>query len=74
MIEGSFDSRTLSRMNAALDRICDKLPNGEDHAVRKAVAERIIDCATLGKTALGDLVAAGKGAVTAEDAVAEETT
>ncbi|MBV9560297.1 MAG: hypothetical protein JOY90_07525 [Bradyrhizobium sp.] len=59
MIEGSFDSRTLTKMNMALDRVCRTLPNGEDHAVRKRVAEKIVACASRGSTTLDELAAAG---------------
>ena len=63
MIEGDFDSWTLANMNAALDRVCEKVPHGEEHAVRKRIAKQIIKCAKSGKTTLSDLTAAGQRAL-----------
>ncbi|WP_420964995.1 hypothetical protein [Bradyrhizobium sp. B120] len=61
--EEKFDRRTLANMNLALDRVCENVPYGEDHVVRKRVAEQIIKCATSGKTALGELTDAGQRAL-----------
>ena len=63
MIEGDFDRSTLAIMDAALDRVCEKIPRGEEHAIRKRVAKQIIKCAKSGKTDLGDLTAAGQRAL-----------
>jgi hypothetical protein len=63
MIEGKFNSRTLANMNVALERVCEKAPHGEDHAVRKRIAKEIIRCASSGKTTLSDLTAAGQRAL-----------
>ena len=63
MIEGDFDTRTLTMMNAALDRVCDNIPRGEEYAVRKRIAKQIIKCAKSGKTTLSDLTAAGQRAL-----------
>jgi hypothetical protein len=60
MIEGKFDSHTLTVMNIALDRVCAESCSGEDHAVRKRIAKEIVRCADSGHTALDDLVAAGR--------------
>jgi hypothetical protein len=60
MIEGTFDSRTLANMNVALDRVCERVANGEKHSVRRRVAKQIIKCASSGKTTLGQLTAAGQ--------------
>jgi hypothetical protein len=66
LIEGAFDSRTLANMNVALDRVCEKAAQGEDHSVRKRVARQIVKCARGGKTTLGELTAAGqRGLITA---------
>jgi hypothetical protein len=59
LIDGAFDSRTLANMNVALDRVCEKAAQGEDHSVRKRVARQIIRCARGGKITLGELTAAG---------------
>ena len=63
MIEGDFDTRTLTLMNAALDRVCEKVPRGEEYAVRKRIAKQIIKCAKSGKATLSDLTAAGQRAL-----------
>lgn len=63
MVEGDFDSRTLTMMNAALDCVCEKVPRGEEYAVRKRIAKQIIKCAKSGKTTLSDLTAAGQRAL-----------
>ena len=60
MVEDRFDARTLANMNVALDRVCQRRPDGEDHRVRKLVARRIIRCAKLGKKTLGALTKAGE--------------
>jgi hypothetical protein len=60
MIEGKFDSRILAAMNAALDKVCVEVPDGEDHAVRKRVAKEIVRCATNGQTTLDEMIAAGQ--------------
>jgi len=60
MIEDRFDARTLANMNVALERVCQRTPDGEDHRVRKLVAQRIIQCAKIGKKTLGALTKAGE--------------
>ena len=60
MIEDRFDARTLANMNVALERVCQRRPDGEDPGVRKLVARRIIQCTTIGKKTLGALTNAGK--------------
>jgi hypothetical protein len=62
-IDDKFDIRTLANMNVALDRVCGKTPNGEQHEVRKRVAQAIVGCAKSGNTALGALTEAGKKAL-----------
>ena len=63
MIEGKFDSKTLAKMNVALDRVCETAPRGEQHEVRKRIAREIIKCARSGKTALNELTTAGERAL-----------
>jgi hypothetical protein len=63
MIESDFDRSTLAMMDAALDRVCEKIPRGEEHAVRKRIAKQIIKCAKSGKTTLSELTAAGQRAL-----------
>jgi hypothetical protein len=63
MIEETFDSRTLAVMNAALDDVCRKTPHGEEHAIRRRVAEYIVKCAGSGRTTLAELTEAGQQAL-----------
>ena len=63
MIEDEFDSRTLANMAVALDRVCRKLAEGEDHATRVRVAEAILEAARAGQRALGELEAAARKAL-----------
>jgi len=60
MIDGCFDRRTLSNMEVALERVCAKTPRGEEHEVRKRVAQAIVRCARSGRTTLGALTEAGE--------------
>ena len=63
MIEGDFDRWTLTNMDAALEEVCRNVPRGEEHAVRKRIAQPIIKCAKSGKTTLSELTAAGQHAL-----------
>lgn len=60
MIEDKFDARTLANMSVALERVCQQRHDGEDHKVRKRVAQRIIQYAKTGKRTLAALTKAGK--------------
>jgi hypothetical protein len=62
-IEDSFDIRTLANMNVALERVCCKSPVGEEHDVRRRVAQAIVRCAKDGRTTLGALAEAGEKAL-----------
>jgi hypothetical protein len=58
VISESFDSRTLSKMEIALDRAC--LPAGSDkHRVRRIIAGKILECAHGGDKTLSGITAAG---------------
>lgn len=63
LIGGAFDSRALTNMNIALDRVCENAARGQEHCVRKRVAKQIIKCARGGNTTLDDLTAAGQRAL-----------
>jgi hypothetical protein len=63
MIDASFDNRTQANMEVALDRVCGKSPFGEQHEVRKRVAEAILKAAREGKFTLGALTQAGEYAL-----------
>jgi hypothetical protein len=64
LIEWAFDSRTMANMNVALDCVCQVARNGENHAVRKRVAQQIVKCARSGKTTLAELTAADQRGLT----------
>ena len=65
MISESFDSRTLSKMEIAIDRACLILPAGSDtHRVRRIIAGKILECAHRGDKTLSGLTAAGYAAAT----------
>lgn len=63
LIDGAFETRVLTNMNIALDRVCESAAHGQEHSVRKRVATQIIKCARTGKTTLPDLTAAGRRAL-----------
>jgi hypothetical protein len=54
-------------MGVALDRVCGKSPLGEQHDVRKRVAEAILKAARKGKFTLGALAQAGEYALARPD-------
>ena len=63
MITERFDRRVMAAMEVALDRVCERWPNGGSHLLRKRVAQSIIRCAKTGNTSLDALVeAAGRAA------------
>jgi hypothetical protein len=55
-----FNARAVANMEVALDRVCRRLPDGENHKVRKRVAAAILRCAKQGQTTLAALTAAGE--------------
>jgi hypothetical protein len=63
MVEGDFSPGTLANMNVALDRVCERIFMGEQHDVRKRIAQGILQCARNGRTTLGALTEAGKKAL-----------
>ena len=63
MIAGHFDRPTMAAMEVALEKVCERLPNGGTHELRKRVAGSIIRCAQTGNTGLEALIEAGEGAV-----------
>jgi len=58
-----FDSRTMANMDVVLEQVCRELPHGGDHESRKFVAERLLEAARAGQTALGDLTVAATHAL-----------
>jgi hypothetical protein len=65
MIAESFDHRTFANMEVALERACKILLTGsEEHAARRHIASKILQCAESGDRTLGGLTEAGRAAAT----------
>lgn len=58
-----FDHRTMTHMDVVLEDICRALKHGGDHASRKFVAERLMECARDGHTSPGELRSAACAAL-----------
>jgi len=63
MIAGHYDRRTMAAMEVALDRVCERWPNGGTHKLRKRAARGIIRCANTAHTSLDALIEAGEHAL-----------
>jgi hypothetical protein len=63
MIVERFDCRTMAAMGEALERACERWPNGGTHKLRKRVAQSIIRCAETGNISLDALTEAGERAL-----------
>ncbi len=59
----TLNDRTRANMDVALEEACRELPNGGDHAVRKQVAQRLLQSARKGNTTLGGLSAVARAAL-----------
>jgi hypothetical protein len=60
LIAESFDRRTLTNMEVALERACRVLSaRGEEHRSRVEIAKRILECARRGDASLVKLTMAG---------------
>jgi hypothetical protein len=59
----SFDPRTTTNLEVALERVCHGLPGGGDHETRKRVAEKLLQAAEGGHKSLGELEAVGRQAL-----------
>jgi hypothetical protein len=62
MITQAFDTRTMTRMKEALERVCILLPTGGEHGTRRMIANKIIECAQRGNISLSELTEAGYAA------------
>ena len=61
MIADSFNSRTLAKMEVALDRACKLLDTGaEQHKTRRYIASKILARARQGDISLDGLTEAGR--------------
>ena len=58
-----LDQRTIANMDVVLERVCQGLPSGGDHATRKYVAQKLIQSAKKGNTTLGSLELVGRRAL-----------
>ncbi|MGA7805069.1 hypothetical protein [Bradyrhizobium sp.] len=50
-----LDDRTRARLDVVLEETCRTLPHGGDHALRKAIAKRLLQSAQEGNTAPNSL-------------------
>jgi hypothetical protein len=58
-----FDERTKGNMDVILEEICREMTHGGDHASRKFIADRLIECAREGRTSLTELNSAARRAL-----------
>ena len=63
MIVERFNRPTMAAMEVALEKACERWPNGGTHSLRKRVAQSIIRCAKTGNTSLDALTEAGECAL-----------
>ena len=63
MIVERFNRPTMAAMEVALEKACERWPNGGTHSLRKRVAQSIIRCAKTGNTSLDTLTEAGERAL-----------
>ncbi len=59
-MDHQLDSKTMAVMELALDQVCQSIRHGEQHVVRKRIAEQIIQCARDGGSTLAEFAAAGQ--------------
>jgi hypothetical protein len=60
---GKLDDRTLAKLDAVLEKVCQKYPHGGDHETRKFVAQKLKISAKKGLTTLDGLTAAANAAI-----------
>jgi hypothetical protein len=61
VVNVDFDRSTLSKMETALQIVCESFPERlTGHEARRQVAERIIACATKGSRSLDELTEAAR--------------
>jgi hypothetical protein len=58
-----LDERTKAHMEFALEEACRELPHGGDHDFRKKVAQKLLQSARKGNTALSGLSVVARTAV-----------
>ena len=58
-----FNRPTMAAMEVALEKACERWPNGSTHRLRKRVAQSIIRCAETGNISLDALTEAGERAL-----------
>ena len=50
-----FDDRIRANMDLALEEVCREMMHGGDHASRRFIAQRLIECTREGRTSLAEL-------------------
>ena len=50
-----LDGETNTKMEVALEQVCQAFPHGGDHEIRKHIAQRLIESAQEGNATLGGL-------------------
>jgi hypothetical protein len=50
-----FDDHARANMDVALEEVCQEMTHGGDHASRRFIAERLIECAREGRSSLTEL-------------------
>jgi hypothetical protein len=58
-----LDERTRANMDVALEEACRELPHGGDHALRKQVAQKLLQSARKGNTTIDGLSAVARTAL-----------
>jgi hypothetical protein len=62
MVLTEFDQNTMANMTAALEYVCKQIPKDRDnHAIRKRIADAMVDSAKSGSRSYVDLQNAGTG-------------
>jgi hypothetical protein len=60
----TLDDRTRANMDVALEEACRELPHGGDHALRKRVAQKLLQSVRKGNTTLNGLSLVARTALT----------
>ena len=58
-----LSDRVMANLDVVLEEVCRSLPNGGDHALRKEIAEKLLQSARIGNTTLSGLTEVAKEAM-----------
>ena len=58
-----LDDRMRANLDVALEEACRELPHGGDHALRKKIAQKLLESARKGNTTLGGLAVVARTAL-----------